>query len=99
MSFLSTPSLILRSSGSHDTLKTEPQSRTSNAQFVNSKSSLANLVQFARNPLENIGETVEDWYDGSTTEERVQKQAREDKKQLLYLKLRMVYIIISKRIR
>lgn len=53
-------------------------------------SSLANLIQFARNPVENVSEALENWYDGSTKEERVSRQALEDRKQLLYLKMRLV---------
>lgn len=53
-----------------------------------STSSIANLIHFARNPLENVGEAVENWYDGSTKEERATRQGVADRKQLLYLKMR-----------
>jgi len=56
---------------------------------LRSTSSLTNLIHFARNPLEKVGEAVENWYDGSTKEERVKRQEVADRKQLLYLKLRM----------
>ena len=56
------------------------------------KSSLANLIHFVRNPLENVGETVEQWRDGHTKEERARKQSLQDKKQLLYLRLREVRV-------
>ena len=90
MSFY-TPNLLLRSTRSHDVLqqKSSRQAETNN-KALNSRSSLANLIQFARNPLENIGEAVEDWYDGSTREERTRRQVVEDRKQLLYLKMRTV---------
>ena len=55
-----------------------------------STSSLASLVRLARNPIENLGEAVEDWYDGTTKEERARRQSLADKKQLLYLKMRTV---------
>lgn len=55
-----------------------------------SSSSLASLVHFARNPIENIGEAVENWYDGTTKEERARRQRVADRKQLLYLKMQMV---------
>jgi len=58
--------------------------------LVRPKSSLANLVHLVRNPLETVGGAVEHWRDGSTKEERVRKQNLQDKKQLLYLKLREV---------
>ena len=51
------------------------------------RSSLANLIHFVRNPLENLGEH---WQDGFTKEERARKQIIEDKKQLQYLRLRTV---------
>lgn len=54
------------------------------------KSSLANLIHLVRNPLETVGGTVEHWRDGSTKQERVRKQSLQDKRQLLYLKLREV---------
>ncbi|MCJ1276336.1 hypothetical protein MMC21_004141 [Puttea exsequens] len=52
------------------------------------KSSLANLIHFTRNPFESAGEVVDNWYDGSTKEERNKRQQVEDRKQLLYLKMR-----------
>lgn len=52
--------------------------------------SLANLIHFARNPVETASEAVEDWYDGSTKEERVRRQAVTDRKQLLHLIMRTV---------
>lgn len=70
----------------------EPRTSTSgkqNHQNPRPSSSLASLVHFARNPIENIGEAVENWYDGTTKEERAEGQSRADRKQLLYLKLRM----------
>ena len=90
MSFLSTPNLFLKSTRSHDTLRPASQRPAENGRLLKPKSSVANLIQLARNPLENIGEAVEDWYDGSTKEERAAKQALADRKQLLYLKLRTV---------
>ncbi len=53
-------------------------------------SSLANLIHFARNPVEVASEAVEDWYDGSTKEERARRQAVADRKQLLHLNMRTV---------
>lgn len=54
---------------------------------LRSKSSIANLIQFVRHPVENAGEAYEYWRDGCTTEERVEKQKRDDRSQILYLKL------------
>ena len=58
--------------------------------LLKKKSSLAHLIQFARNPVEHVSEAVENWYDGSTKEERTHRQTLEDRKQLLYLKMRLV---------
>ncbi|MCJ1464310.1 hypothetical protein MMC07_002923 [Pseudocyphellaria aurata] len=55
---------------------------------LRSKSSIANLIQFVREPIDTVGEAVENWYEGNTKEERIQQQILEDKKQILYLRLR-----------
>lgn len=61
-----------------------------NASALNSKASLANLIHFVRYPLDNVSKTVEDWFEGSTEEERARQQRAEDRKQLLYCKMRAV---------
>ncbi|KAL8702797.1 MAG: hypothetical protein Q9201_004037 [Fulgogasparrea decipioides] len=48
---------------------------------------IARLLQLAKHPIENVGEAVENWYDGTTDEERDKRQRFEDSKRLLYLKL------------
>ena len=53
-------------------------------------SSLASLIDFVRNPTQTVGEAVENWYDGTTKEDRDRRQATDDRKQLLYLKMRTV---------
>lgn len=57
---------------------------------LRSKSSIANLIQLVRNPVDTVGEAVENWYEGNTKEERIKQQILEDKKQILYLRLRNV---------
>ena len=57
---------------------------------LRSKSSIATLIQFVRNPVANVGEVLEYWRDGYTTQERSQKQQQDNRKQTLYLKLRNV---------
>jgi hypothetical protein len=59
--------------------------------------SLANLTQFARNPVEIASEAIEDWYDGSTKDERARRQAIADRKQLLNLKMQTVRLLPSYR--
>ena len=67
-----------------------PDGRQQSQKLLRSSNSLAGLVKFARNPIENIGQAVENWYDGTTKEERAKRQCLADRKQLLYLKMRMV---------
>ncbi|KAI4288979.1 MAG: hypothetical protein L6R35_001761, partial [Caloplaca aegaea] len=55
---------------------------------LHSKSSIARLLHFARHPVEKFGGVVEDWYDGTSRQERKRRQDLEDRKQLLYIKLR-----------
>lgn len=50
-------------------------------------------MHFVRNPIDTVGETVEDWYEGNTKEERIKQQILEDKKQILYLRLRNVGLL------
>ena len=91
MSFLQGTSLLqgLGFNHSDDTLRS-PTSENPLQSKLRPARSLGNLIQFARNPVKLAGEAFEDWYDGSTKEERVQRQAFADRKQLLYLKMRMV---------
>lgn len=60
---------------------------------LRSKSSIANLIQFVRKPVGTVGEAVENWYEGNTKEERIEQQILEDKKQILYLRLRTVGLL------
>ena len=67
-----------------------PHNGKQSQKILASSSSLASLVHFARNPIKNLEEAVENWYDGTTPEERARRQSLADRKQLLYLKMRMV---------
>ena len=88
-------SILLRSSQGHSLLPSEPPRKTTDGKQLKQASSFANLLYFAKSQIEGIGTVAEDWYDGSTEEERVKKQALEDKKQLLYLKLRTVSLLFN----
>lgn len=57
---------------------------------LKSKSSLAQLVGFVRNPVEIAGDAIDSWLDGLSKEEREEKQRFEDRKRILYLNLRNV---------
>lgn len=96
MSFLPTANLIQSLSISHGDgkelgiveRKTKPQKSQ-----IQSKSSLASLIQFVRNPVANVGQALEYFYEGDKDNkvERVKQQILEDKKQILYLRLRNVW--------
>lgn len=57
---------------------------------IRSTRSIAKLIDFVRNPVENVGEFVESWYEGTTKEERVRQQKREEARQIWSLRLRDV---------
>lgn len=96
MSFLPVTNLIQSLSISHGDgkelaiaeRKTKPQQSQ-----IHSKSSLASLIQFVRNPVANVGQALEYYYEGDKDNkvERVKQQILEDKKQILYLRLRNVW--------
>jgi len=92
MTFLHTTSLRPGLGLNHgdDTSPSSPARRQPARRTLRPASSLANLIHFARNPVEIASEAVEDWYDGSTKDERVRRQSLADRKQLLYLKMRTV---------
>lgn len=95
MSFLPTANLIQSLSISHGDGKelaiVERKTKPEKSQ-IQSKSSLASLIQFVRNPVANVGQALEYYYEGDKDNkvERVKQQILEDKKQILYLRLRNV---------
>lgn len=72
-------------------LKVSSQTQ-SQARNLRSKSSIASLVSAARNPVAAIGDVLDGLRDGLTKEERVERQKLENKKQLLYIRLRNVSV-------
>lgn len=92
MTFIQTTPLLNGLGLIHGGAESRPKSANNQQgqQSLRSTSSLANLIYFARHPVVNVGEVVENWYDGSTKEERARRQVLADRKQLLYLKLRTV---------
>lgn len=94
MSILLQPSTMLQSiSFGHNTAS---KSVTSNGklhtlpQHFCSRRPLAHVVKLVRHPVENVGETFDSWWDGCSKEERVRKQSVDQKKQILYLRLKEV---------
>lgn len=92
MSFLPTANLIQSLSISHSDCKelaiVDGKSKPRQKQ-IKSINSLTNLIQFVRNPVANVGQALEYYYEGDNEnkEERVKQQILEDKKQILYLRL------------
>lgn len=66
-------------------------SSRSHAGLLHTKSSIANLVRFVRNPLERVSEVTGCWRDTSRDEESARKQSLENKRQILYVRLREVH--------
>lgn len=89
MSFLQNATL-LSSIRSHDTPPEPPAKQPRTGHTLRSRGSIATLVSLVRNPVATVGEAVETWYGGLTIEERIGKQRSEDRKQVLYLRLRSV---------
>ena len=54
---------------------------------LRSTRSIAKLIDLVRNPIENVGEAVENWYEGSTRAERARQQKRDEARQIWYLRL------------
>ena len=79
--------------GNNPTSSIDNGDRTAGQKPLRSKTSLANLIQFVRNPVDTVGEAVENWYEGNTKEDRLKQQILEDKKQILYLRLRNVGLL------
>lgn len=87
------------SHGSDSTSSVPAQKRRSGIVPLRARSSIAAVAQFVQSPVANVGELVEDWWDGSTKSERIKRQTLEEKKQVLHLRLQEVpltYIIRSR---
>ncbi|MCJ1314636.1 hypothetical protein MMC25_008318 [Agyrium rufum] len=66
-----------------------------NNRQLRSRASIATLANFVRSPVGTVSEVVDRWRDGLTAEERLAKQKVDDRKQILYCKLRHVRIYRS----
>ncbi|MCJ1471785.1 hypothetical protein MMC13_000426 [Lambiella insularis] len=87
MSFLQN-STLLSSIRIHNPISGPPTKPPNLGRTVRSRGSIAALVRLVRDPVATVGEAVETWYDGLTAEERAIRQRFEDRKQVLYLRLR-----------
>lgn len=54
---------------------------------------IAKLINLVRNPIENVGELVENWYEGNTKEERLRQRKRDEARQIWSLRLRDVSVL------
>ena len=88
------PSTILQSIRFGHAAPADPVTWNGKAQTVSqqlrSKSSLANLVHIAKHPVEHVVDSLDAWWDGYTKEQRARKQSFDQKRQILYLRLREV---------
>lgn len=101
MSFLQDTTLLpstLQHGTSLKGLKLAPNSQSQGRQ-LRSKGSIASLVSAARNPVAAIGDVLDGLRDGLTKEERAEKQRLENKKQILYIRLRDVSVEPALRLR
>ncbi|MCJ1272214.1 hypothetical protein MMC22_012122 [Lobaria immixta] len=90
MSFLPSSKLLQTLNFGHGNNSTPPVAngdQKAGQKPLRPKSSIANLIQFVRNPVDTVGEAVENWYEGNTKEARMKQQILQDKKQILYLRL------------
>ncbi|KAL8794362.1 MAG: hypothetical protein Q9195_003060 [Heterodermia aff. obscurata] len=91
MSILQPSTLLPRISFGHapkaDSVTLNGKLQTVSQQLC-SKSSLANLVNIAKHPVENVVDSLDTWWDGYTKEQRARKQYFDQKRQILYLRLR-----------
>ena len=87
---------LLQSTRGHNLLPSKPLNQVSavkqdnGSKVLRSRGSIAGLISLVRNPVATVGEAVESWYDGLTSEERASKQQAEDTKHILSLRLRTV---------
>ncbi|KAL8907747.1 MAG: hypothetical protein Q9207_001230 [Kuettlingeria erythrocarpa] len=91
MSLLQRPMLLQSLTLQHGKPRTLPASSDSSTgapKALRSQSSIACLLHLARHPIATVTEAVEDWHDGTTRSQRDWRQSVQDRKQLLYLRLR-----------
>lgn len=87
------------SHGSDPTSSVPAPKRRSGIVPLRARSSIATFAQFVQSPVANVGELVEDWWDGSTKSDRIKRQTLEEKKQVLRLRLQEVpldYMILPR---
>ena len=92
------PSTILQSIGFGHTAAADPATFNGKPQTIprqlHSQNSLANLVHIVKHPVENVVDSWDTWWDGYTKEQRARKQSFDQKRQILYLRLREVSSIL-----
>lgn len=92
------PSTILQSIGFGHAAMADPVTFNGKPQIpsrqLHSQSSLANLVHIVKHPVENVVDSWDTWWDGYTKEQRARKQSFDQKRQILYLRLREVSSIV-----
>jgi TAG lipase/steryl ester hydrolase/phospholipase A2/LPA acyltransferase len=94
MSFLQDTTLLPCTAQQGNPLRRLKPASTSQSQGrqLRSKGSIASLVSAARHPVAAIADVLDGLRDGLTKEERVERQRLENKKQILYIRLRDVSV-------
>ena len=95
MPFLHSPAVLQNLPAGHGrpTAVQETQQRTKQGPLLRSTRSIAKLIDLVRNPIDNVGEYVENWYEGTTKEERARQQKHDEARQIWSLRLRDVSIL------
>lgn len=94
MPFLHSPAVLRNLPAGHGrpTGVQEPLQPLKQGPVVRSTRSIAKLIDFVRNPVENVGVVVESWYEGTTKEERARQQKRDEARQIWSVRLRDVSV-------
>lgn len=94
MPFLHSPAVLRNLPAGHGrpTEVQETQQPPKQGPVVRSTRSIAKLIDLVRNPVENVGEWVENWYEGTSKEERAKQQKRDEARQIWSLRLRDVSV-------
>lgn len=89
MPFLHSPAVLRNWPAGHGNSTESQEIHSSKQRSPNLRSthSIARLIDLVRNPIENVGELVENWYEGSTRDERAKQQNRDEARQIWYLRL------------